>query len=66
MVGVRTRAHKHGGHGWRDIAAATKQGDDVHTRRAARAKRIDKEGVRLRGCGDGGDSEVGGAAVFLV
>ena len=42
--------------------AAMKQGEDVHTRRAAKAKRIDKEGVRLRGCGDGGDSEVGGVA----
>ena len=64
MVGVRTRAHKHGGHGWRDIAAATKQGKDAHTQRAAKAKHIDEEGVRLRGCGDGGDSGVGRAAVF--
>ena len=30
MVGVRTHAHKHGGHGQRDIVAATKQGKDVH------------------------------------
>ena len=64
MVGVRTCVHKHGGHGRHDIAAATKQGKDAHTQRAAKAKRIDEEGVRLRGCGDGGDSEVGGAAVF--
>ena len=25
---------------------------------------LDKKRVRLRGCGDSGDSEVGGAAVF--
>ena len=66
MVGVRTHAHEHGGHGRHDFAAATKQGEDVHTRRAAKAKHIDEEGVRLRGCGDGGDSEVGGVAVFSV
>ena len=30
MVGVRTHAHKHGGHGQRDVVAATKQGKDVH------------------------------------
>ena len=66
MVGVRTRAHKHGGHGWRDIVAAMKQGEDVHTWRAAKAERIDEEGVRLRGCGDSGDSKVGRAAVFSV
>ena len=26
----------------------------------------DEKRVRLRGCGDGSDSEVGGAAVFLA
>ena len=36
VVGVRTRAHKHGGHGWRDIVAAMKQGEDAHTQRAAK------------------------------
>ena len=66
VVGVRTHAHKHGGYGQHDIMAATKQGEDVHTRRAAKAKCIDEEGVRLRGCGDGGDSMVGGVAVFSV
>ena len=30
VVGVRTRAHKHGGHGQCDVVAATKQGKDVH------------------------------------
>ena len=66
MVGVRMCVHKHGGHGWRDITAATKQGQDAHTQRAAKAKCIDKEGVRLRGCRDDSDSEVGRAAVFSV
>ena len=39
-----------------------------NTQRAAKAKCIDKKGVRLRGCGDGSDSEaeVGRAAVFSV
>ena len=31
VVGVRTHVHKHGGHGWHDIAAAMKQGEDAHT-----------------------------------
>ena len=38
-----------------------------NNQRAAKAEHnIDEKGVRLRGCGDGGDSEaeVGGAAVF--
>ena len=30
MVGVRMRAHKHGGHGRHDVVAATKQGEDAH------------------------------------
>ena len=30
MVGAQTRVHKHGGHGRRDIVAATKQGEDAH------------------------------------
>ena len=30
MVGAWTRVHKHGGHGWRDVVAATKQGEDAH------------------------------------
>ena len=30
MVGVRTCAHKHGGHRQRDIMAAMKQGEDAH------------------------------------
>ena len=64
VVGVRMRAHKHGGHGQHNITAATKQGEDAHTQRAAKAKCIDEKGVRLRGGGDGGDSKVGGAAVF--
>ena len=66
MVGVRTCAHKHGGHGQRDIVAAMKQGKDAHTWRAAKAKHIDEKGVRLRGCGDSSDSEVGGVAIFLA
>ena len=45
VVGVRTRAHKHGGYGRCDIMAATKQGEDAHTQRAAKAKRIDEKGV---------------------
>ena len=64
MVGDRTCAHKHGGHGRHDVTAAMKQGEDAHTRRAATAKCIDEKGVRLRGCGDSGDSEVGGVADF--
>ena len=58
VVGVRTCAHKHGGYGRCDIMAATKQGEDAHTRRAAKAEcGIDEKGVRLRGCGDGCDSK---------
>ena len=30
MVGAQTHVHKHGGHGQRDVVAATKQGKDVH------------------------------------
>ena len=44
VVGVRTCAHKHGGHRRCDVAAAMKQGEDAHTRRAAKAKCIDEKG----------------------
>ena len=30
MVGVRTHAHKHGSHGWCNVVATMKQGENTH------------------------------------